>query len=338
MGPVRLARYPRPVRCRIGESCRARGVFAVELHRVGVHVGGEHLLVGRSHECDFPPSIAGLPRCSRPLIDVDAGSAEIDRQVKERRRNALSIYEVDSALLRELRPDVVLTQTQCDVCAVSLADVETALGRITGCATRVVSVHPTDLASVFEDGRRIARALGIDRAAEVAIDALQARLDNLTRSTANHANNRMERGFSTPRVLCLEWIDPPMASGNWMPELVAAISARPVGGEAGRPSPWITLDEVASLDPDEIVNLPCGWDVHRAERELRPLANSPVWKSLRAVRSGRVSLADGNQFFNRPGPRLVESAELLAEIVWSDNRSHSPHWRRLETSDSDALT
>jgi iron complex transport system substrate-binding protein len=300
-------------------------------------MGAERLLVGRSHECDFPSSVARLPRCSRPLIDVDAGSAEIDRQVKERRRNALSIYEVDEALLRELRPDVVLTQTQCDVCAVSLADVETALGRITGCNTRVVSVHPTDLESVFEDGRRIARALGIDQSAEVAIAALKERLADLTRSTARLLSERTQHGLAAPRVLCLEWIDPPMASGNWMPELVATVSATLVGGEAGRPSPWITHDEIASLDPDEIVILPCGWDVRRAERELGPLANSPAWRSLRAVRSGRVSLADGNQFFNRPGPRLIESAELLAEIVWSQSRGQAPHWRRIDAPEWDDL-
>ncbi len=294
-------------------------------------LGGEHLLVGRSHECDYPPEAMALPACSQPLIDVNATSAEIDRQVKTRQRDALSIYDVDREMLRTLRPDIILTQTQCEVCAVSLADVERALCTLTDHAARVVSLSPENLEDIWESGRDVARALGLEAAGEQFLTRCQTRLDELA---ARVTNVRARRNAAPVRVLCLEWMDPPMAAGNWMPELIRLAGGEPLFGEIGKHSPWLTWDEIVAADPEVVVLLPCGWGLDRIQAELTCVIARPEWTGLTAVRTGRVALADGNQFFNRPGPRLVESAEILAEIFWSDEPSLSfhhkgSHWRPL---------
>jgi iron complex transport system substrate-binding protein len=270
-------------------------------------LGCENWLVGRSHECDFPRSVLRLPVCSEPRIDVTAGSAEIDRQVKSLLRDALSIYRVDSGRLRELRPDVILTQTQCEVCAVSRRDVEQALCDLVGFGPTIVSLEPYNLADVWSSVRQVAGALGVsDRGREVA-----ERLANRLRSLAERTAAMPYR----PRVACLEWFDPLMSAGNWVPELVEIVGGVNLFGEAGRHSPWMSWDELIESDPDVLVLLPCGWDIARCRRELHVLTERPEWRRLRAVRDGCAFVTDGNQFFNRPGPRLVESAEILAEIL-----------------------
>ena len=294
-------------------------------------LGGEHLLVGRSHECDYPPEAMALPACSQPLIDVNATSAEIDRQVKTRQRDVLSIYDVDREMLRTLRPDIILTQTQCEVCAVSLADVERALCTLTDHAAQVVSLSPENLEDIWESGRDVARTLGLETNGEQFVARCQARLDELA---ARVAHVRARRNAVPVRVVCLEWMDPPMAAGNWMPELIRLAGGEPLFGEIGQHSPWLTWDEIVAADPEVVVLLPCGWGLDRIQTELTCVINRPEWSLLSAVRTGRVALADGNQFFNRPGPRLVESAEILAEIFWSDEPTLSfdhegPSWCRL---------
>ena len=289
-------------------------------------VGGLDQLVGRSHECDHPPGVESLPVCCRPNIDITAPGLEIDRQVKQRLAEAVSIFEIDQDLLGELRPDLVLTQDQCEVCAVSLADVEAALGRASGVSTRVLSLAPANLADVWQTVATVGRAIGEPDRAALVTAALESRLQALSRTFA--VAGQGER----PRVACIEWIEPLMVAGNWVPELVGLAGGIDVLGTAGVHSPWIDWPDLAAADPDVLVMMPCGFDIERTRSELAAVVDRPDWQALRAVADGRVFITDGHRFFNRPGPRLVESAEILAEILHPgrcDFGHHPTGWQPL---------
>ncbi|MBV8537784.1 MAG: cobalamin-binding protein [Alphaproteobacteria bacterium] len=269
-------------------------------------LGATDLLVARSHECDFPPDIAHLPVVTAAQIDTDRPSGAIDREVKALLARALSIYRVDGERLRTLVPDLIVTQTQCEVCAVTPADVETALAAWTGARPRILSLTPNALTDIFADIERVATALGRPERGAVLVESLRARMDKVAAATA---------GLARPRVACIEWIDPLMAAGNWVPELVAMAGGDNLFGAAGRHSPWMRFEELAAADPDMILVLPCGFDIARIRKELPALTGRAEWHGLRAVRDRRIFLCDGNQYFNRPGPRIAESLEILAEIL-----------------------
>jgi len=264
-------------------------------------------LVGRSHECDHPASVTGLPVCSRPRIRVDASSSEIDRSVKAMVAKGLSVYEIDEQTLRALAPDFIVTQTQCEVCAVSERDVAQAVRDWLGGQCAIISLNPNRLQDVWSDIIRVATALGNRRIGEDVVATLRERMSEIHERTAKHAQK--------PRVALIEWIEPLMAAGNWMPELVDMAGGRNLFGEAGAHSPWMELDALRESDPDVIVVAPCGFDLERTRSEMQPLTDRPEWNALTAVGGGRVYLTDGHHFFNRPGPRLVESVEILAELL-----------------------
>lgn len=270
-------------------------------------LGFENRLVGRSHECDFPPSVARLPVCSESKVDVRGSSREIDRQVLSIVNDGLSVYRVDPAVLNRLKPTVIVTQTQCDVCAVSLKDVEAAVCELVDSRPAIVSLEPMALDDVWEDVRKVGDALDATAEADALVARLTRRLDDLRERTANKKPR--------PTIACIEWIDPLMNAGNWVPELVEIAGGTNLFGEAGKHSGYMTLDALAAADPDVIAVLPCGFDVPRSRAEMPALASQPRWRELSAVKNGRVYLTDGHQYFNRPGPRLVESAEILAEIL-----------------------
>jgi len=293
-------------------------------------LGLKDSLVGRSHECDYPEAVKSLPACTEPTIDVSASSRDIDTQVRRSLKDALSIYRVNDELLAELKPDVILTQTQCEVCAVSLKDVEAALARRAGLKARVVSLCPNRLADVYDDIRRASQALERPVAGAELVGQMRARMEIISRAAGRALGNSPR-----PRVACIEWVEPLMAAGNWMPELVEMAGGTAVFGRAGVHSPAITPDDLFAADPDAIVVSPCGFDLPRALAEMPALANLPGWRGLRAVRGGRVFLVDGNQYFNRPGPRLVDSLEILAEILHPSLRRpglQGPAWRALPIS------
>jgi len=286
-------------------------------------LGFEKELVGRSHECDFPRGVANLPALTEPKFKVEGTSAEIDRRVKRIVGDALSVYRVDTAKLRELHPDVIVTQSQCEVCAVSESDVEAAVAEWLGARPRIVSLAPYALADIFKDLRRVASALeAVDRG-EVLIAQLRGRMEAIA-AQASALGTR-------PTFACIEWIDPMMAAGNWMPELAAMAGGANLFGRAGEHSPWMKFEELAAADPEVIMISPCGFDIARTMAELPALTRDPRWSKLRAVRERRVFLADGNQYFNRPGPRIVESLEILSEIL-HPQAFHFGHegagWRR----------
>ena len=264
-------------------------------------------LVGRSHECDHPPGVRKLPVCTAAKLDATRGSAEIDRTVRSIVEQALSVYRVDPEALRQLRPTCIVTQTQCDVCAVSLRDVEAALREWVGGRPRIVALQATDLEGVFVDVQHIAAALGSSQAGEDLCRRLRARMHDVEAVAAALAPR--------PRVACVEWIAPLMAAGNWMPELVEKAGGVNLLGAAGQHAPNMSWEDLRDSDADVIIALPCGFDLERTGTEMSALERLPGWDSLRAVRQGRVAVCDGNAYFNRPGPRLVESLEIFAEIL-----------------------
>lgn len=273
-------------------------------------LGFEGQLVGRSHECDFPESVRRLPVCTEPTFSPDGTSYEIDQHIKAILHQALSVYCVHGDILKELRPEVILTQSQCEVCAVSLRDVEEAVGEWLGFRPQILSLEPRILADVWANIGRVAEALGVPERGAELVKNLKQRV---------FAIAAMARTLSPgPTVACIEWIEPLMAAGNWMPELVEMAGGINLFGEAGKHSPWMTWEELVQKDPNVIVVLPCGFDIKRTREEMPALTRKAEWSRLRAVRSGRVYLTDGNQYFNRPGPRLVESLEILAEILHPD--------------------
>jgi iron complex transport system substrate-binding protein len=302
-------------------------------------------LVGRSHECDFPREVLSLPACSEPKIDVHGTSREIDERVKSLAGAAVSVYRVFPEVLQRLKPTHIVTQTQCEVCAVSLKDVEQAMAELIGMERppQIVALNPMALADVWTDIRAVGRSLDASARAETLITSLQQELDAIRTQAsggcgyswrATGAAGSSALASSRPSIACLEWIDPLMSCGNWVPELVEIAGGRNLLGEAGKHSPWLEWEGLAACDADVIAIMPCGFDIPRTRAELPPLVDDPRWRKLRAVREGRVYLTDGNQFFNRPGPRLVESTRILAEILHPDlfgNSLEGTGWVRLDS-------
>ncbi|MFQ3646211.1 MAG: cobalamin-binding protein [Anaerolineae bacterium] len=269
-------------------------------------LGFQEALVARSHECDYPPAVRQLPAVTAPKFNPDGRSYQINERVKAILQEAASVYRIDADQLKALAPDVIVTQAQCEVCAVSLAEVQRVACEWLNIPAQIVALEPNALADVFNDIQRVADALGVPERGHALVAALRQRMQAIAQQAS---------ALPKPTVATIEWIDPLMAAGNWMPELVEMAGGRNLLGRAGEHSPWLTWDELAAADPDVIVILPCGYDIPTTERELPALTQHPRWPTLRAVQAGRVYLTDGNQYFNRPGPRLVESLEILAEIL-----------------------
>lgn len=287
-------------------------------------LGYEDQLVGRSHECDFPLTVQRLPACSEPKINIDASASDIDRQVKKIVQETLSVYRVDADKLKELHPDIIVTQDQCEVCAVSFKDVENAVCQWLPSKPKIVTLKTDSLKDLWKDIRQVAEALGDGQEADCLIQRCQKRIAAISRK-ALQLNEH-------PSVVCIEWFDPLMAAGHWIPEFVELLGGHNVFGEAGKHAPWITWEKLQKTDPDAIVTMPCGWDITRSLKEIKTLTDNPFWNELKAVKQDRVYLTDGNQYFNRSGPRLVESLEILAEIMYPEAFSFGHKnrgWRKL---------
>ena len=271
-------------------------------------LGLAEALVGRSHECDWPAQVQALPVCTEPKFNPDGSSREIHGRVTDLLQSALSVYRVKTDLLEAFQPTHILTQAQCEVCAVNLADVEAAVAALTQSQPQVISLQPNRLSEVWADIQRVAAALGVD--AQPVLKALQQRV-----ATCAAASQSQSSSQSRPRVACIEWADPLMAAGNWIPELVELAGGESLFGVAGQHSPWLSWEALVAADPDVIVIMPCGYDLLRTSQDAQLLAQHPDWSGLKAVQTGQVYVTDGNQYFNRPGPRLVDSLEILAEIL-----------------------
>jgi len=266
--------------------------------------------VGRSHECDYPPCVAALPVCTRPKFAVEGSSREIDWRVKTALQDAAAVYDVLEDVLERLQPTHIVTQTQCEVCAVSLTDVERALSHRYGSRPIVIALEPNALGDIWKDIARVAEACGVPERGASLLDSLQARMCEIV--------SQAPRSGTRPRVACIEWLEPLMAAGNWVPELVGMLGAENLFGGAGRHSPWMNWDALAASGADAIIAMPCGFDLKRTREEMYWLTEHAGWDQLPAVRNGRVYLADGNQYLNRPGPRIVESLRILAEVIYPE--------------------
>ena len=270
-------------------------------------LGLESQLVGRSHECDFPESVKHLPVCSSAKFISGSDSAEIDRQVKEILTDALSIYTIDRELIRQLNPDVIITQAQCEVCAVSLKEVEQALEGLLDKECRIISLQPNTLSDVYKEISEVATILNASSQADDLLKRSEERIEIIRHKLKFRSEN--------PKVACIEWLAPLMIAGNWTPELIQIAGGDPILAVNGKHSVFIDFQDIRNADPDIIVVMPCGFSIPRTLQEINLLLDLPGWKDLKAVENNRIYIADGNQYFNRSGPRLTESIEILAEII-----------------------
>ena len=264
-------------------------------------------IVGRSHECDYPPEIQDRPVCTQARLNSEAPSAEIHNDVNDLLQSALSIYQIKTDVLEQLQPTHILTQDQCDVCAVSLEDVEKAVATLTHSQPQIISLQPNVLGDIWTDIEQVADATGVE--SRRLVEDLKARVTICQQKT--QALSVTER----PTVACIEWTDPLMTAGNWVPELVTLAGGQPLFSAVGQPSVKLTWETLVATNPDAIVFMPCGFDLNRTRQEAMLLTKRPEWQDLHAAQAGRAYVTDANWYFNRPGPRLVDSQEILAEIL-----------------------
>ncbi|MBV8222494.1 MAG: cobalamin-binding protein [Candidatus Eremiobacteraeota bacterium] len=268
-------------------------------------LGAGEQVVGVTHECDFPPEARTKPRLTTSALPASADPAVIDRHVRAHLHAGSSIYSLDAVLLERLAPDLIITQELCPVCAVSYETVSAATKRLRG-DPRVVSLEPSSLDDVYATIESVGALIGSHDAARSVVDGLQARERELRALCANVAR---------PRTLVLEWTDPPMSGGHWTPGLVELAGGSPVLAHPGSDSQRLEWPVIAAADPDAIVIAPCGFDLTTSVRAARALDAIPQWKNLRAARAGYVAVVDGNAYVNRPGPRLIDSAEIFAAAL-----------------------
>lgn len=275
-----------------------------------VHFAGAgDTLVGVTHECDYPPGVAGLPHLTSSLIDGEnMSSAEIDAAVGQRLTDEDSIYALDVDLLDQLSPDLVVTQGLCEVCSVSLNLVERVAAGLK-VQPDIFSTDPTSLREVFDDTIEVGELVGKGDETRRKVAGLEKRLARVEKATY---------GLDRPSVGCIEWLDPPFSAGHWVPEMVRLAGGEELFAAAGERSTRLTWEEILEADPDVLVLMPCGFDTERALQEAQALPELPGWSESSAVKSGRVWVVDANSYFSRPAPRLVEGVEILARILHPD--------------------
>ena len=266
------------------------------------------VLVGVSHECDWPPAVRALPVVTDAAIPQGLPSGETDRLVRERLARGEGLYTLDADLMRRLQPTLIVTQALCEVCAISLPEV-LRVARTLPTDPAVLSLEPGCLADIWADIGRVAEAAGVPERTLSAISALDDRMFAVQRAVAGRAR---------PRVALLEWLDPPFAAGHWVPEMIVAAGGDDVLGIAGEKSAQIHWEQLRGAAPEVIVVAPCGYDVARARLDLIQAPLPPWWDNLPAVRAGRIFVMDGNAYISRPGPRVVEGIEILARVLHPD--------------------
>ena len=274
---------------------------------IAAALGLMNQVVGVSHECDFPAEANVRPRVTHcPVHNAGLASGEVDQWVRRALRDNGTIYTIDERLLRELRPDVILTQKLCDVCAVGYGTVARLAETLPG-PPKVVNLEPTSLSDIFDDIRRVAEACGVPERARGVIAELSKRVESV--------RLRAERISRRPRCFLMEWVDPPFCSGHWGPELVEIAGGQDSLGRKHRPSAQVGWRQVIDARPEIIVLALCGYDINRAWRDYELLRSFPDFHTLQAARGNQVYLADASAYFARPGPRIVDSLEILAGIL-----------------------
>ncbi|WP_299456592.1 cobalamin-binding protein [uncultured Microscilla sp.] len=272
-------------------------------------LGFQDQLVGRSHECDYPAGITDLPVCTEAKFP-QGSSAEIDQSVGALVQKGLSVYEVYNEVLEKLAPDFVVTQSQCEVCAVSMKDVEAAVCQLISSNPQIINLEPVGFQDVFNDILAVGKALGVPQKAQQLVTNLLARIDSVEKTTQPIAHKK--------RVACIEWLSPLMNAANWVPTLVEKAGGVNLFGKEAQHSHYIQWADIEQQNPDVILIMPCGFGIARTLQEINLLIDLPGWKELPAVQNGQVYLTDGNQYFNRPGPRLADSVEIISEILYPE--------------------
>ncbi len=285
-------------------------------------LGAGEMLVGRSHECDNPEWVRRLPSCSEPAFDISVSSAEIDAEVRRRIRSGEPLYHLNAELIDSLRPDLLITQEHCEVCAVTPGDVE----RSDACAraTQQLALSASSLEDIFQSIMRISQAIGLEQQGRAVVQREQQRLDKVRQQAA-----RLPR----KTVVVLEWTDPIFAMGNWGPELVEIANGELLSGHKGQHSAAIPAEQLRQADPEYLIVAPCGFNLERSLREQTILQQHPWWPELQAVRKGNVAFADGNLFFNRSGMTISQTAEIIAEILHRQpfgEKTEGMHWQWVE--------
>ena len=270
-------------------------------------LGLESQIVGRSHACDFPQSILTIPAVTSPRLDPSASSKVIHDNVMDLVKNATGVYDIDVEMLQKLKPDFIITQDQCEVCAVNKSDLEKALESVLDHKVEIISLSPMSFDDVLNDMSTLGKLFNKVAVAEEYVNNFKEEIRIMA--------HRHKLDKFKPEVVCVEWLDPYMVSGNWIPEMVEIAGGINMIGKKNEHSPWTTWEEIAKADPDKLIFMPCGFSMEQTVSELDEIANTEAWKKLRAVRTGNVFITDGNNFFNRPGPRIRESVEILAEII-----------------------
>jgi iron complex transport system substrate-binding protein len=287
-------------------------------------LGAGEMLVGRSHECDNPSWVRRLPACSEPAFDISVSSREIDQEVRRRLKSGEPLYIVHGELIRDLNPDLVISQVHCDVCAVTPGDV----GRSAACALPLnqMALAASSLDGILESILQVARRIGLEKRGQELVEQERRRLQNVNERTAS---------CRRPTVVMLEWTDPVFAMGNWGPELVELANGELLLGRKGEYSCAIPAEQLRDADPEYLIVAPCGFNLGRALEDQAVLERHAWWNELQAVRRGNVAFADGNLFFNRSGMTISQTAEIIAEILHGiefGTQTEGKYWRRIQPS------
>lgn len=298
-------------------------------------LGLESQLVGVTHECDWPPSVRGKPRVTRSRLPATHSSAQIDADVRGQLAGGESLYSLDFDAVRELQPDLIITQTLCAVCAVDDREVRRFVEQISGgqaatgqAAPRVIYLEPTRLEDIFANLLEVGQAAGVAHAAQAAVERLRARVTAVTaRAVSQGAQSHSAQSQGAqhrPRVVVLEWLDPLFSCGHWTPELVALAGGIEPLAEPGARSRQIDVAALIAADPDVLIAACCGYTREQSLHDLRNLLCNPAVAGLRCVREGRTAAVDGSAYFSRPGPRIVDSLEILAHLIDPDRHPLDP--------------
>ena len=272
-------------------------------------LGLDSQLVGVSHECDFPEKVKSLKKLTKTDIKTNVSSYNIHLQIEKILENSLSVYKVDENSLKYLNPDVIITQDQCNVCAVDLSQVKKVTSSYLNKEVDIISLQPKSFKDIFENIEYVAKKLNLFNALNKnKINKLLHRISDVRQKKKSFKN-----------VICIEWCNPLMAAGNWIPDMVKIAGGNDLFGINNKNSHWIDFKSVRDFNPEVIIFMPCGYNLLQTQRDVASLFENNVnWKNLSAYKNKKLYLVDGNQYFNRPGPRIVDSLEILAEIFNPD--------------------
>ena len=272
-------------------------------------LGLDSQLVGVSHECDFPEKVKSLKKLTKTDIKTNVSSYNIHLQIEKILENSLSVYKVDENSLKYLNPDVIITQDQCNVCAVNLSQVKKVTSSYLNKEVDIISLQPKSFKNIFENIEYVAKKLNVFNALNKnKINKLFHRISDVRQKKKSFKN-----------VICIEWCNPLMAAGNWIPDMVKIAGGNELFGINNKNSHWIDFKSVRDFNPEVIIFMPCGYNLLQTQRDVASLFENNVnWKNLSAYKNKKLYLVDGNQYFNRPGPRIVDSLEILAEIFNPD--------------------